>query len=137
MRKEFISGMGVSSTSKFGKFWMTDFLPFGVAVIFVFQIMQFFFSNTRLQCFLALVYNWRKNDLLPLMIMSFVFCFYWVRFPVGIYLFKGSDKNTTVMCEIYQKLTVNAPERDVKRCSKIKKNSIHKYITPSIYNINY
>ena len=137
MRKESISGMGVSSTSKFGKFWMTDLLPFGVAVIFVFQIMQFYLSNTRLQCFLALVYNWRKNDLLPLMILSFVFCFYWVRFPVGICLFKGSDKNTTAMCEIYQKLTVNAPECDVKRCSKIKKNSIHQYITPSIYNINY
>ena len=38
-------------------------------------------------------------------------------FPVGIYLLKVNNRNTTTRCEICSKLTIKTPERRHWRCS--------------------
>ena len=51
--------------------------------------------------------------------MALEFVYQWIYYPSGIYLIKGSNRNTRTNCEICSKLTIKTPEWRRSRCSGV------------------
>ena len=59
------------------------------------------------------------TNTLILFVMALEFVYQWIYYPSGIYLIKGSNRNTRTNCEICSKLTIKTPEWRRSRCSGV------------------